>query len=52
MWERGERVGGSGNEWYFCLSVEKSGKREKEWVSVGMNRLGLLNHEKNRALLT
>ena len=32
MWERGEGVGESGKEWYFCLSVGKSGKRGKEWV--------------------
>ena len=28
-------MGESGNEWYFCLSVGRSGKRGKEWVSMG-----------------
>jgi len=27
VWERGEGVGESGKEWYFCLSVGRSGKR-------------------------
>ena len=31
----GERVGESGKKWYFCLSVRRSGRREKEWVKVG-----------------
>ena len=28
----GEGMGESGKEWYFCLSVGRSGKRGNEWV--------------------
>ena len=29
-----EEVGECGKEWYFFLSVGRSGKRGEEWVSV------------------
>ena len=45
------RVCESGKEWYFYLSVGKSGKGGKEWVGAGRSGLSSLNHEKNRTYI-
>ena len=43
------RVGESGNEWYFYLSVRKSGKREKGVGGWEKEWFGFIKLRKNRA---
>ena len=42
-------MGESGNEWGFCLSMEKSGKREKEWMGVERS-VGFIKPQKEQGL--